>query len=263
MMIVSVTRDPRDVQVIRESGVRATLAPTFSAGLEAASRTDVALIVCDVPDGRARERNWDFRDSVIPCPLLLRHDLNQRAIDALYEVARTDADIRPSFRPYDDLKAHLMGRGDSENATRAILRALPSSDDPRLRDFIAVMAVLGERPVMQSRASQSLCLSTSAFRAWLAAIRRRCHGLPSFPRLNAYFLAAHLTWRRERLGWSAKRAAAAAGFPDEKGCANYLRYHLGATSGRLLREGGFDARVTALTHLFSRGATGSEAVRRI
>jgi hypothetical protein len=264
MMIVSVTRDPRDVMAIRESGVRATLAATVSAGLEAALRPEVRLIVCDVPVHRARNDSWSFRDSVVPCPLLLRHDLDRRAIDALYDMARTDADIRSSFRQYDDLRLHLTTGGNAGNATRAILRALPAVDEPRLRDFIAIMAVLGERPVMQAAASDALGLSTSAFRAWLGDLRRGRASLPPFPRLNAHFVAAHLLWRRGHLGWSTKRAAAAAGFADEKACANYLRYHLAATASRLLREGGFDARVTVLMQLFGRNdGARLDAVRRI
>src|SRR5688572_23613906 len=107
MMIVSVTRDPRDMAAIRASGVRATLAASVSAGLLAASRSDARLIVCDV--------------------------------------ARLDADIRSSFRGYDDLAAQLGDPGgDERNATREILRGIAPADGSRVRDFIAVMAVLGE-----------------------------------------------------------------------------------------------------------------------
>lgn len=192
-----------------------------------------------------------MRGAPVPCPILLRHDLSRQAIASLYEVARLDADIRPSFREYDDLRHRLSenGRVDDTNATRAILSAFCNERDRR-RDFVATMAVLGERPVMQVHVAASLALSPSSLRAWLAAIRRESTRLPSFPRLNGHFVALHLVWRRERLGWSGKRAAHAAGFADDKACANYLRYHLGSTSGQLLRGGGFDARMTALTHLF-------------
>src|SRR4051812_34098364 len=104
MMIVSVTRDPRDVMAIRESGVRATLAPTVSAGLEAALRPEVRLIVCDLAADARYDLGTKLRGSAPPCPVLLRHDLSRQAIDSLYEVARLDADVRPSFRGYDDLR---------------------------------------------------------------------------------------------------------------------------------------------------------------
>lgn len=251
MMIVSVTRDPRDMMAIRESGVRATSAPTVSSGLEAALRPEIRLIVCDLGGDARYDLGTKLRGVSLPCPLLLRHDLSRQAIDSLYEVARIDADIRPSFREYDDLRRRLTdtARVDDTNATRAILSAF-RLEPGRRRDFVAVMAVLGERPVMQTTVATAMGLSTSSFRAWLASVRGASVRLPSFPRLNAHFVALHLVWRRERLCWSGKRAAIAGGFADDKACANYLRHHFGCTSGQLLRVGGFDARVTALLQLF-------------
>ena len=226
------------------------MAGSVDLGLAAASHPDVRLVVCDAASGGRVVS--DLRHAEIPCPLLLRHDLSRQAIDALYDVALLDADIRPSFRDYDDLATHLTP-GSTEidgNATRAILRALMSVTDPRTRDFLAVMSVLGERPVMQDRVSRSLMMSSSSFRAWLASLRRENKAMPAFPGLNAHFVTLHLLWRRSRLGWSAKRAAVAAGFGDDKACANYVRYHLGATATQLERAGGFDARVTATQQLF-------------
>src|SRR4051812_3326133 len=142
MMIVSVTRDPRDMAAIRESGVRSTMAATVSLGLETASRPGVRLIVCDAsPSSMA-----DLRRGVAPCPVVLRHDLTRPAIAALYEAASLDADIRPSFRGYDDLRARLAAPpvDNDSNATRAILRGLAECDLPELRDFAGVMAILGE-----------------------------------------------------------------------------------------------------------------------
>jgi hypothetical protein len=105
--------------------------------------------------------------------------------------------------------------------------------------------------VMQADVAGALGRSTSSLRSWLAAIRRERSALPSFPGLNAHFVALHLVWRRERLRWPIKRAAAAAGFSDDKACAGYLRYHLGQTTAQLLRAGGFNAQMTAVQHLFS------------
>lgn len=263
-MIVSVTRDPRDVTAIRESGVRATMAANVSIGLLAASRPDVRLIVCDVACDAGLVSG--LRNAELPCPLVLRHDLSRQAIEALYGVAQLEGDIRSSFRGYDDLRECLAPAATvpEGNATRAILRGLPPEGNARTRDFLAVMAVLGERPVMQNRVGHALLMSSTSFRAWLASLRHEMRMLPSYPRLNAYFVALHLVWRRERLGWSGKRAASAAGFETDKACANYLRYHLGASGGQLLRAGGFDARMTALRQLFVQHARGrDEAVRRI
>jgi hypothetical protein len=240
------------------------MAGNMNAGLLAASQPDVGLIVCDA--GTDAYLVPGLRHAVIPCPVVLRHDLSRRAIEALYGVSRLDADIRPSFRGYDDLRAHLAGTtaGIEENATREILRRIAPAPGSRLREFVAVMAVLGERPVLQGEVARSLMMSPSSFRTWLASVRRGMEGLPSFPRLNAHFVALHLLWRRERLGWSGKRAAAVAGFGSDKTCANYLGYHLAATGGQLLRSGGFDARMTAAKQLFATGARdGGEAVRRI
>jgi hypothetical protein len=237
---------------------------SVSGGLLAASRPDVRLIVCDVA-GDAR-LVAGLRNADIPCPLILRHDLSRQAIEALYAVSHVDADIRSSFRGYDDLRGHLesAATGAGGNATQAILRALTPTADARAREFIVVMAVLGERPVMQELVGHSLMMSSSSFRAWLASLRGATRRLPSFPRLNAHFVALHLLWRRERLGWIGKRAALAAGFDGDKACANYLRYHLGATGGQLLRAGGFDARMTATRQLFVPSARDrDEAVRRI
>ena len=266
-MIVSVTRDPRDVAAIQRSGVRATLAGTVSDGLQVAMRPDVRLIVCDLAsEGLDHRLIASLRRAPVPCPVILRHDLDRRAIDVLYEVARVDADVRPSFRGYDDLRGQLESRnadGDP-SATQAILRHFPVVPDPRVRDFIAVMAVLGERPVMQARVASALAMSSSSFRSWLALLRSRARSLPPFPRLNAHFVALYVVWRRERLAWSGKRAAAASGFPDEQRCANYLRYHLRASSGQLTRAGGFDARMTVVRELFGTCARArNEAVRRI
>jgi hypothetical protein len=231
-----------------------------SAGLLAASRSEARLIVCDVAS--VTRIGIGLRHAEIPCPLVLRHDLSREAIDALCDVARLDADIRPSFRDYDDLAHHLGDRGhDERNATREILRGIAPADGSRVRDFITVMAVLGERPVMQSIVARSLAMSSSSFRAWLARLRQAAPALPAFPRLNAHFVALHLVWRRERMGWTGKRSAATAGFADDKACANYLRYHLGATGGQLLRAGGFDARMTAARHIFAADRLGGAGWR--
>ena len=230
--------------------MRSTLAVSVSAGLLAASRSDARLIVCDV--AQDTRIGFGLRGAEIPCPLVLRHDLNRQAIDVLCDVARLDADIRPSFRGYDDLAAHLGDPGGEErNATRVILRGIAPADGLRVRDLITVMAVLGERPVMQGSVARSLGMSSSSFRAWLGTLRQAAVALPPFPRLNAHFVALHFVWRRERLGWTGKRSADAAGFADDKACANYFRYHLGATGGQLLRSGGFDARMTAARHIFA------------
>ena len=223
------------------------------------------LIVCDVASNPIRGIA-ELRHAELPCPLLLRHDLSRLAIDSLYDVSRMDADVRPSFRDYDDLTSRLSRAAslDDSNATRAILRAFGSATDRRLRDFIALMAVLGERAVMQTVVARALNMSPSSFRAWVAGLREQCPQVPSFPRLNAHFVALHIIWRRERLGSTAKRAAALAGFADHKTCANYLRYHLGTTDRQLLRAGGFDAHVTAVTKLFCLHARDrNPAVRRI
>ena len=240
------------------------MADSVSGGLLAALQPDVRLIVCDV----ASEVRFaaGLRNVNLPCPVVLRHDLSRQAIETLYDVAQLDADIRSSFRGYDDLRGQLrpMEADISGNATRAILRGLPTSADPRTRDFIAVMAVLGERPVMQGDVGRSLMMSSSSFRAWLATLRGKARALPAFPSLNAHFVALHILWRRERLGWSSKRAAFGAGFEGDKPCARYLRYHLGASAGQLLRAGGFDARMTATRQVFVLSAYGrDEAVRRI
>jgi hypothetical protein len=245
--------------------VRATPASTVSAGLEAASRPEIRLIVCDVATD-ARRGLADLRHADLPCPLLLRHDLSRQSIDSLYDVSRMTGDVRTSYRDYDDLGVRLSRppSTDDSNATRAILRAFAAATDRRLRDFVALMAILGERPVMQSVVANALAMSPSSFRAWLAGLRDRCRHVPPFPRLNAHFVALHVVWRRDRLGWTAKRAAGASGFLDDKTCGNYLRYHLGATSGQLLRAGGFDAHVTAVTQLFCLPARDRDAaVRRI
>jgi hypothetical protein len=66
--------------------------------------------------------------------------------------------------------------------------------------------------------------------------------------------------------WHGKRAAAAAGFADEKACGNYIRYHLGKTSGQVMRAGGFDGLMTAAVQMFSRQSRPRgrhEAIRRI
>jgi len=230
----------------------------------AASVPEVRLIVCDVATVQYRGLA-DIRHAELPCPLLLRHDLSRLAIDSLYDVSRMEADVRPSFRDYDDLGLRLRASGaDDSNATRAILRAFGSATDRRLRDFVALMAVLGERPVMQSVVARAMSMSASSSRAWLAALRERCRNVPPFPRLNAHFVALHVVWRRERLGWTAKRAAGASGFSDDKACGNYLRYHLGTTGRQLVRAGGFDAHVTAVTNLFCLQARDrNAAVRRI
>ena len=254
MMIVCVTRDPRDVAAIRESGVRVTMAPTVSDGIEAASRPEVSLIVCDVA-GEPGHGLLGLRHSYLPCPVVLRHDVGRQSIDALYEVARMEVDVRPSYRDYDDLGSRLSNGtpGNDINATRAILREFCGVTSQRLRDLVAVMAVMGERPVMQNAVASALGLSVSSFRVWLGEFRRCCDPVPAFPRLNAEFVALHVAWRREKLGWTAKRAAAASGFADDKACSNYLRYHLGARIGRFRRNGGFDARMTEVKNLLCVG----------
>jgi hypothetical protein len=267
MMIVSLTRDPVDVAAIRASGVQATLASSVMAGLDAASHHGARLIVCDVNEADAsRKLVASLRETALVCPLLLRHDLSRQSIEVLYSVSAFDVDARSSFRAYDDLGARLSdaARGNDANATCAILAGVAAPREAKVREFIGVMAILGERPVMQSRVAHALLRSASSFRAWLTTLRESYPGMPAFPRLNAHFVALHLVWRRERLGWTGKRAAAAAGFSDDKTCANYLRYHLGKTAPQILRSGGFDARMTVLRQMFRSSARDrSDVVRRI
>jgi hypothetical protein len=265
MVIVSLTRDPGDLAAIRASGARTMLASSLDAGLLAASRQGVALIVCSTDGATQKRLVSELRESPPPCPLLLRHDLSRQSIDALYGVSRIEADIRSSYRAYDDLRARLASAalGNDANATCAILRGLDVPTQSVLRDFIAVMAVMGERPVMQKRVALAMARSASSFRAWLATVRETRPHVPSFPRINAHFVALHLIWRRERLEWTAMRAAAAAGFADDKASGSYLRYHLGRTGAQLLRAGGFDARMTATRQLFTAPGTRNEVVWRI
>ena len=50
-MIISLTRDAGDLATIISSGMRTTVAASVSAGLHAAERPDVKLVVCDPPHG--------------------------------------------------------------------------------------------------------------------------------------------------------------------------------------------------------------------
>jgi hypothetical protein len=222
-----------------------------SLGLETASRPGVRLIVCEASASSLA----DLRRGVVPCPVVLRHDLTRQAIDVLYDAAWLDADIRPSFREYDDLRLRLSAApvDDDLNATRAILRGLAGGSEEELRRFTGVMAILGERPVMQADVAGALGKSTSSLRSWLSTVRRERSALPSFPGLNAHFVALHFVWRRERLRWPSRRAAAAAGFLDDRACASYLRYHVGQSAAQLLRAGGFDAQLSTVRRLFSIG----------
>lgn len=269
-MIVTVIRNTSDVVALKRSGLRTTPALTVDDGLHAASRPEVQLLVCDLRlNGAADAQLVDrIRATRLPCPLLLRHDVSRETVAMLYGLAQCDADIRSSYRPYDDLSARIRSSAHSNdgNATPTILRRLTCIVDPRTRDFIGIMAILGERPVMQADVASALGLSRSSFRKWLADRRAVSIDLPRFPKINALFVALHLIWRRERLGWNGKRAAAGAGFDDEKGCANYIRYHLGRTSSQVMRAGGFDALMTAVLQMFSPGSRPRdphEAVRRI
>ncbi|HET9426530.1 MAG TPA: hypothetical protein VFO55_14255 [Gemmatimonadaceae bacterium] len=253
-MIVTVTRNPDDLAAIRRSGMRTAAAASLTEGLDAASRSAARLLVFDLGTGRApgSPLRHCLQSAPIPCPVLLRHDMGPDTISALYGVAQLDADIRPSFRRYDDLEDRLRTapRQNDMNATWAILRELSRIVDPRMREFVGVMTILGERRVLQSLLVAALGSSRSSFRKWLAEERSDAGRLPSYPTLNAHFVALHWLWRRERLRWTAKRASASAGFTEEKACANYLRYHVGRTGTQLLREGGFDARMTATAQIF-------------
>jgi hypothetical protein len=266
-MIISLTRHAGDLAAIISSGLRTTVAASVSAGLHAAQRPDVQLVVCDPPPGAHEDLATSLRSASVLCPVLLRHEVDRDAVRLLYGLAGASADIRSSFRRYDDLRERLRSapRHNDTNATLAILRGRPAAN-PRLRDFIGVMAILGERPVMQSAVAGALGCSASSLRSWIAAVRRDNASMPSFPVINAHFVGLHYVWRRERLGWNGKAAAAAAGFADGKACGNYLRYHVARTRSRLLRTGGFDAWMTATTQILcgeSAARDRSRAIARI
>jgi hypothetical protein len=256
-MIISLTRDAGDLAAIISSGVRTIVAASVSAGLRAAEQPGVQLVVCDPAPGSREDLVTRLRSASLFCPVLLRHEVDRDAVRLLYGLANAGADIRSSFRPYDDLRERLRSapRRNDANATLAILRAI-SVGNYRLRDFIGVMAVLGERPVMQSAVGAALGCSASSLRSRIAAWRADNSRMPSFPVLNAYFVALHYLWRRECLGWGGKLAAGAAGFADGKACGNYLRYHLSRTGPQLLRTGGFDACLTATAQMVCESGAG-------
>lgn len=261
-MIISLTRDPGDLAAIISSGLRTTVAASVSAGLHAAERPDVQLVVCDPAPGSREDLAARLRSASVLCPVLLRHEVDRDAVRLLYGLSASTADIRSSFRPYDDLRERLRSapRHNDGNATMAIFRAM-SVSNARLRDFIGVMAILGERPVMQSAVASALGCSSSTLRTWISALREDNARMPTFPVLNAHFVALHYAWRRERLGWNGKLAAGAAGFPDGKACGNYLRYHLGNTGPQLLHTGGFDACMTATRQMLCGDSQVGEQIR--
>jgi hypothetical protein len=268
-MIVTVTRNAADLAAIRQSGLRAIAATTVDAGIHTAAQSAAQLLVVDLHNDALKGETWApcLREAM-PCPLIVRHDVNRKSVAALYELANVDADIRSSFRRYDELcdRVRTATSHNDANATPVILRCLSRVAHADIRDFIGVMAILGERPVMQGEVAATLGLSVSSFRRWLSDRRVDTPALPRFPTANAVFVALHFMWRRERLGWPAKRAASAGGFADEKSSANYLRYHLGKTTGQLARAGGFDALMTHTVQLFSTAgqlAYRHESIRRI
>lgn len=209
-----------------------------------ARRATADLIFCDLDP-------WEttglgaftafVRASALPCPMIVRHGATTFAAReiALLAGAGAGAGLHVSLRAYDAIGMFAYGRDRwPGNATLTVLAGFDGRPELPV-EIIALLTILCERRVMQADVARAMGISSSGMRLHLSQLRKRFPEFPRFPTANAAVLALHVLWRRERLGWTAKRAAALAGFPSEKACANYLNYHLDASSTQLMHGGGF------------------------
>lgn len=169
----------------------------------------------------------------IAIPLLLRGDLRAIASAPVLRALDRAVDVRISLRGFDDLaqcSARLMEPCDDAVARSGIMRHLASTAPAEVMDIAIGAAIAGGRGASVAALAGLCGHSVRRLEERLADA-----GWVTAKRLLMSVLAAHTQSRVVRFGWSAKRAAVAAGFSSPDVLSRRIERATGMRIGALRR----------------------------
>ena len=173
----------------------------------------------------------------MPIPLLLRFELRNGSVRRMLAHYDESADVRFSLRGFDALSqcvAWLVRSTEDETARSAIVSRLAPVARPAVADIVVGAAIVGERrSTVRQLAGLSHVSSRTVDERMAAA-----HVMPA-KKLLMRMLVLHTQWRVSRLGWTPKRAAAAAGFPSADALARRMERSVGLRLSTFCRERSF------------------------
>lgn len=176
----------------------------------------------------------DARESAIP--VLLRFAPRITTIRQLLVYSRLMRDMRLSLRGFDELSpcvSNLTSSSD-RSAREAIVGRVGSLVTRDVRHIVVCAAICSERGCTVSELAGLCGMSTRTVEERLALSR-----VMGAKRLLMRMLVLHTLWRESVLGWSAKRAAVAAGFASADALARRIQRVTGRRPNDLIANRSF------------------------
>lgn len=173
-------------------------------------------------------------------PLVLRTDLNERALEQMVRLSRTPVDWRLSLIERDDLASEIVAllSGRTGAAYESAISAVVSRVPPSLQRLLLSILIIGQR---RTTVIEFAKLSGRDIRS-VNALLRQHEALP-LRALLARSLLMYLTWRVSVDHIPPKQAAAMAGYSGSGGTAavgEMLFRHAGMRWRNIMRQGAFD-----------------------
>lgn len=191
------------------------------------------------------------RDDMVRVPMLVVLPLTPAAARDLLRLVSGGLNVTVVVRGVDNLEravSALHSQTVFPDAKARILSALGGMAPPALLEIVVGCVVVGTQRCRVSAVAVACGVSLRTLERRLATAH-----WPSGQRLLGSMLCLHSLWRLEELGWTTKRAAAAAGFRNPEVFANYAARHTGMRL-RTLRNLGFGSFLNAFASQLARVA---------
>jgi hypothetical protein len=242
-MIVALVRTPSE-----RMSLRAAAGDTFiqfcdnaDSTVSALSATNVVAVVLEIQGDSGADLDLVQRAIALrveTIPLLIRFDLRRDVIRKVLEYDGSALDTRFSLRGRDVLSqcmARLLASTESDAAHRAIFSRVVGHVRREVLDIVACAAIVGDRRAKVTQLATLCQRSGRNVEERLADV-----GLMGPKRLLMRVLAIHTHWRVSHLGWSAKRAAAAAAYDGAGALSRCIERTTGLTLVELCRTRSID-----------------------
>jgi hypothetical protein len=211
--------------------------PSANEAALALSDSRVAAVILELQDDSGTDLAVIQRaiaQRVLPIPLLIRFDLKRGLIRKMLEHEATAYDVRFSLRGSDVFFAcvsDLLASSEPRTARRPIIARLVVRARLPVLDIVVGAAMIGDR---RSTVAQLADLCQQAGRT--VEERLVDASFMGAKRLLMRMLTLHTLWRVSHLGWTAKRAAAAAGFQSTDVLSRRIERAVGHTLAELCHD---------------------------
>ncbi len=171
-------------------------------------------------------------------PIVLRFSMTPGSIGhLLHELRRSEAvHLSLSHEPIAELLDSLIADPLGRDAAPAIL----ARTGPKV-PYRAIAILVGAITLGRQRCSVRCLATACGLPTRTLEWRLKTSGMLPARCLLGWCTSLHSAWRMDVLGWSAKRAAAVAGFASSATFSSYTFRHVGILPTRLNRSGGYAA----------------------